>query len=399
INEIFGKNEVKNEVKEGLLRRALSKIFKFKTLTSESKKSEVEKLVIAIDNIDRCHKEQAFEILLTIKSFLGKEGVVFIIPIDDKGLKKHLKMSEQEANEFLRKLFNTSLQIRKFSDNELFDYGMQLVEKYGINIPEKNTVISMITQEYSKNPRRIIQFLNTLQTEFYLAQVQEEKGYIPKESITNNIKMLVKLLIIREEFPEIYEKIIDKPELIQEISKAISSDKFSKNKKGLWEYKGEDKQSLKEIKLTEEQYRFFMRTSNIVMDAIKLEPFFVNRDLFKDLPDRVYNLVISQDWEELKNMIESGKIKLESLMNYINDKLNEDVIKRGLYDTSGFNLLSLIFKIIHDKGQKIEDILQYINIMNIKSVLENDKVYKYIYKFPAKQFIFSLRWFKERGIT
>ncbi|PMP98215.1 MAG: hypothetical protein C0169_00050, partial [Thermodesulfobacterium geofontis] len=198
----------------------------------------------------------------------------------------------------------------------------------------------------------------------------------------------------REEFPEIYEKIIDKPELIKEISEAISSDKFSKNKKGLWEYKGEDKQSLKEIKLTEEQYRFFMRTSNIVMDAIKLEPFFVNRDLFKDLPDRVYNLVISQDWEELKNMIESGQITLERLINYINDKLNEDVIKRGLYDTSGFNLLSLIFKIIHDKEQEISEVPQYI-----MSVLEHNEVYKNIYKFPRKQFFFSLQWFKKKGIT
>jgi hypothetical protein len=137
------------------------------------------------------------------------------------------------------------------------------------------------------------------------------------------------------------------------------------------------------------------------MDAIKLEPFFVNRDLFKDLPDKVYNLVISQKWEDLKNMIESGQITLEKLINYINDRLNEDVIKRGLYDTSGFNLLSLIFKIIHDKvqedkEQEIEYILRYDII---KSVLENDNVYKYIYNFPREQFISSLRWFKEKGIT
>ncbi|MGC9124476.1 MAG: hypothetical protein ACP5IB_10485, partial [Thermoplasmata archaeon] len=175
------------------------------------------------------------------------------------------------------------------------------------------------------------------------------------------IKMLVKLLIIREEFPKIYEKIIDKPELIQEISKAISSEEFSEseNEKGLWEYKGNDKKSLKEIKLTEEQYRFFMRTSNIVMDAIKLEPFFVNRDLFKDLPDGVYNLVINQKWDDLKDMIERKQITLKKLIEYINDKLNEDVIKRGLYDTSGFNLLSLIFKIIHDKEQEITEVPQY----------------------------------------
>ena len=46
-------------------------------------KKKVKKLVIVIDNIDRCHKDLAFELLLTIKNFLEKKGVVFIIPIDE----------------------------------------------------------------------------------------------------------------------------------------------------------------------------------------------------------------------------------------------------------------------------------------------------------------------------
>jgi predicted KAP-like P-loop ATPase len=50
-----------------------------------------DKIVIIIDNIDRCHKDLAFELLLTIKNFLEQDLVVFIIPIDEIELKKHIE--------------------------------------------------------------------------------------------------------------------------------------------------------------------------------------------------------------------------------------------------------------------------------------------------------------------
>lgn len=54
-------------------------------------KCENDKLVIVIDNIDRCNCETAYELLTNIKNFMGNyDGLIFIIPIDDKALKKHL---------------------------------------------------------------------------------------------------------------------------------------------------------------------------------------------------------------------------------------------------------------------------------------------------------------------
>jgi hypothetical protein len=89
---------------------------RFKNTIDEIKKRNLEKIVIAIDNIDRCHMDQAFEILLTIKNFLGIEGVIFLIPVDDKGLKEYLQMNDKDANEFLRKIFNTTIHIKNFGD-------------------------------------------------------------------------------------------------------------------------------------------------------------------------------------------------------------------------------------------------------------------------------------------
>jgi len=350
------------------------------------------KLVIAIDNIDRCHKEQAFEILLTVKNFLEKEGVIFIIPVDDKGLKKYLQMNDKDANEFLRKLFNTTVHLKSFSDMELYDFGLKLLNQYGIDFPKKENVISLVCQEFSKNPRRIIQFLNTLQTEYQLAKIQEEKGLISEGAITKNIGMLVKILIIREEYPEIFEKINDSKGLLKEIHESIRAGEFSKTENGVGEWRSN---KLENIKLTEEQYRFFLRTLNIEMDKTDLEPFFLNKDVFKDVPDIIYQGIISQDWENLKEALKKNEINFETLISFVDKQTNEDIIKRKLYDTSGFNLASLIFKIIADAeyGSKIDRLPQ-----NITAMLNEGDLYKHTYKFPTREFAIALKWLNENNI-
>lgn len=366
-------------------------IFK-ETVKIQCKEQDKRKLVIAIDNIDRCHKEQTFEILLTIKNFLENEGIIFIIPVDEKGLKKFLEINDKDANEFLRKIFNTTVHLKNFSDTELYDFGLKILNKYGIDFPKKENVISLVCQEFSKNPRRIIQFLNTLQMEYQLAKIQEEKGLIPRGAITKNIEMLVKILIIREEYPEIFEKISDNKGLLKEIHEVIRAGGFSKTEDGAWEWRINQ---LDNMKLTEEQYRFFLRTLNIEMDKTDLEPFFLNKDVFKEVPDEIYHEIISQNWEKLKEALKKNNISFETLISFVDKQTNEDIIKRKLYDTSGFNLASLFFKIVADSEyrDKISRLPQ-----NIAAMLIKDDLYKNIYKFPPREFAIALKWLNKQNI-
>ncbi|GAB4207690.1 MAG: hypothetical protein Fur0023_18660 [Bacteroidia bacterium] len=159
------------------------------------------------------------------------------------------------------------------------------------------------------------------------------------------------------------------------------------------------------IELTEEEYRFFMRTSNIVLDEVKLKPFFVLKDVFKDIPDEVENLVISQDWESIKKYVESGQITLERLLNFIDNKINEDVIKRKLYNTTGFNLLSLILKIIAEKKEEIKTLPNGIDsLINIKELwnypsISISEMYRYPFNQPPENLAISLKWLKDKRIV
>jgi hypothetical protein len=151
---------------------------------------------------------------------------------------------------------------------------------------------------------------------------------------------------------------------------------------------------LDNFELKEEQYRFLLRTSNIDLDSARLESFFINKDMFKDFPDLVYSPIISQDWNTIKELLKTGVIELGKLIDFIDKLTNEDVIKRNLYDTSGYNLASLIFKIIADEeyGVQIGQLPK-----NIIAMLYKKEIYKHIFNFPPRDFFSALKWFKERG--
>lgn len=356
------------------------------TIKDVKKNKKIDKIVIAIDEIDRCSKEQVLEIIQTVKTFLEKEGVIFLLSLDDNELKEYLNLKREDANEFLRKIFNTYIRIKKFSENELYDFTLDLINKYQINLPKKEIVASLITQEFSKNPRRIIQFLNTLQNEFFLAKLQEEKGLIEKGAISQNIEMLIKILILKEEYLDFYEKIYDTTFLLNDVTQAIRENKILKNEKGEYEYKANET-GLKII-LDENLYRFLKRTSNIELEPLKLKPFFIIKDVFKDLPPNCYNYIISQDWEKIKDMIDKNEIEFKKVLEFIDSIVNEEVIKRKLYKTSGFNLASLVFKIIKDKSSEIEELPK-----NILAFLNIEEIWEQIYNFPIEELAYSAKWF------
>ncbi|MDA2920307.1 KAP family NTPase [Desulfobacterota bacterium AH_259_B03_O07] len=354
--------------------------------------SKANKIVIVIDNIDRCDQKIAIELLQTVKNFLEIENVIFVIPIDEESIKKFLIGPKKDANEFLRKLFNTSLRVKSFSDSELYDFATKLKNKYNLDLP--NEVLSIICQEFSKNPRRIIQFLNTLQTEIVLVEMQEESNLLTKGSVTANLPVLTKLLIIKEEWPDLYYKLQDNHSLLKKINNAFRDDKYELDRdKKIQVLKDEDIK----LDLDEDLYRFLMRTQQFEVDDV--EPFFINKDMLEGIPDEVKKLVESQDWIQLKKLIVDRQITFDKLIDFISKKLDQDVIKRGLFKTSGFNILSLIFKIASDSDYLAELNKTYSSrtFDNIKSVLNVGQINDLITVFDPEDLCRGAKWLTSKG--
>ena len=167
--------------------------------------TNLNKLVIVIDNIDRCHNEMAYQLLTDIKTFLSDEkwNVVFVIPVDDEALKRNIFSNNncnKEKEEFLRKFFNVTLRIKPHQTTELNTYARELNNKNGLGF--SSNTIALCSKQFATNPRRIIQLFNNLSSEL----CQYSSKFVEK-----NESAICAVLILKEEYPNYYKSIIDDP--------------------------------------------------------------------------------------------------------------------------------------------------------------------------------------------
>lgn len=163
---------------------------------------ELDKLVIVIDNLDRCESGVVYSMLTDIKTFLGVEkyDVVFVIPVDHEALKKHLfakNVDSLDAEEFLRKFFNVVIRIKKHRPDDLSHYihALNRDQQLGFN---PNT-LALVTKAYAENPRRILQMLNNLTV---------EQSLYDEEFAKKNETLIAACMVLREHYPAMAEAIL-----------------------------------------------------------------------------------------------------------------------------------------------------------------------------------------------
>jgi hypothetical protein len=216
-----------------------------------------ERVVIAIDNLDRCSPDRAVEILSTIKTYLepaiepdsarrwlpplrtdGKtpKPAVFLIAADIDALRRHLLSKELEGagrspadatryvDEYLRKFFSATLPIRASLDTEMRSYvASQLAElarAAELDAPEHKKLIEMVAAALGRNPRRVKQFANNLEIRLQLlvARETEAPGHhaMIRPPISDRPLEVAKLALIEEEWPEYFKALFAQPRCLQQ---------------------------------------------------------------------------------------------------------------------------------------------------------------------------------------
>jgi len=294
------------------------------------KEQQCKQVVIVFDNIDRCDKDTAKELLLNVKTYLEHEKCIVILPIDDSAIKSHLCYIGEEAEEFLRKIFNVSIRIKGLNNIDRYDFTKNLIEKY--NLGFSNEVASVISQEFAKNPRRIIQFLNSLAVEQEVAREQEDKGNIPKGSVSGNADFLAKILLLKEEYSFVYDKIL-----------------FDGLNLSNWEelYKNDDKDKRKEKEKVELKM-FFGRTSGIITPK-NIRPYLMLHSKEALISQELINLIQVDNPEKVIQKVKEDSLDFNMLLDYLDDQLDTRLIKRSVTATSELSFLIWCF------GQKEVD--------------------------------------------
>ena len=272
------------------------------------------KIVIVIDNIDRCNSEQSYNLLTDIKTFLCDErfNIVFVIPVDDEALRKHILNKSHNNNtdecardkeEFLRKFFNVTLRIKPHQPTEMYEFAQKLNTKYSLGF--NSATINIASKEYAKNPRRVIQLFNNLSAE--LANYDDAFAFKYET-------LICKILIIREEYNDFYQELLKDYTLL---SKTDFSDR----------------------KLNPELIRLLSDTRSYTSnyDGHILSRILTNSDIqFADIPANIKHFIDAHNavdiTAELSEWLKTDVSNIEQFVGYCLYNI-EKAIKRQLWDS------------------------------------------------------------------
>lgn len=171
-----------------------------------------QKIVIVVDNLDRVDQEVAREVLSTLKTFLeiddnslAGKSIVFLVPCDFAAIQK--VNIDGTSDEFLRKIFNVTIWTPEFINTDLQSFTLAELGKTGAisTFIDTEDVALVINSAFSSNPRQIKQFINNI-----IAAVITASKTDVWEDIQKNIPYLAKVLVLRQEFPEVYKQLKEK---------------------------------------------------------------------------------------------------------------------------------------------------------------------------------------------
>lgn len=151
------------------------------------------KLIIIIDDLDRCDVENSLQLLAIMKLFFDVENCVCVAAVDFDRLKqawrqKYLvdKDSSEDGSKYLDKIFQIRIGIPKPPKDQVKEYLKTLIEK----VPD--SVSELLATLLSKNPRSVKRTLNLISYRQNLLQSENKEvsaicWTLLEEIISNNL--------------------------------------------------------------------------------------------------------------------------------------------------------------------------------------------------------------------
>jgi hypothetical protein len=218
---------------------------KFRSLLS---RVEARRVVIAVDNLDRCTPELVERVLATIKTYLEPASInpkgaeaVFVIAVDDEALRRHLLAREllvdggsrsidegnardahleaaRQVDEYFRKFFNAVVRLRQLLPDDSTRYTSAQLKPFFERRRQQSRMnestadaldarlVEMVASALRRNPRRIKQFVSSLDVRLRLIDAREESRRIDPP-VSDDVLGIAKLALIEEEWGDRYRQL------------------------------------------------------------------------------------------------------------------------------------------------------------------------------------------------
>jgi len=349
------------------------------------KKKASNRLIIVVDNLDRCSGESAIEMFGAIKNLMEHEKCVYLFPCDQDALMNHLisvrHYDPRDAREFLRKFFQTTLTMPSLIGQDLEKFARDLLSH--LEIEYGSQVLDVIINAFLEDPRKIKQFLNNLTMQYMAAQEREKVGIFESGEITNNEGFLAKMLVIRQEFQSFYEEIDYREDILEDVETyirvggAVPTYKNPKNKQVLG----------KEIFTENSELEEFLRSTRLIT-AENVSSFLkLNRETFTSVIPNSQEFTLQVNRGNVEYVLENlTKLEQENeKVDYVKEIIN--LINRELrfrnYDRVFYGV-DVLIRIHHQVPDSIkQEVAREIgHYSTLKEISEHLDKFDYNLMFP-----------------
>ncbi|MFR9804438.1 P-loop NTPase fold protein [Pseudonocardia sp. RS010] len=178
-------------------------------------KSKAKRLVVFVDELDRCAADEVVATLDAIRTFLGVDRCVFVIAADQRVLEESLtRAARQETpvdevnpyystgSAYLDKVFQYQISLPPLMSQRITEFAADLVRARAGLWSEINSayVVSVLIPTHVASPRRVKHLLNTFALTYRLAQDRHRRGLLVENPISSAASV-AKLVCLRVEFP------------------------------------------------------------------------------------------------------------------------------------------------------------------------------------------------------
>ena len=200
-------------------RNQLSSIEQFQTEFSKLVKNHFadRRLVIFVDDLDRCLPEKAIEVLEAIKLFLDVEGCVFVLGIDQevitRGLEARYKesiadgQSEKFSTHYIEKLIQLPFHLPPIEAREIGSY----LKLLNVDWPHEDCA-QVFAEALSPNPRQIKRTINVFMLLWKLAERR-------RSSLGAKVTplRLAKVVILQTAYPGVFDHLKSNSLLLKQL--------------------------------------------------------------------------------------------------------------------------------------------------------------------------------------
>ncbi|WP_176695400.1 P-loop NTPase fold protein [Phaeobacter sp. B1627] len=216
-----------------------------------------ERLVVFVDDLDRLSAPEMVAGLDAIRTFLELPfntsengfGVVFVISCDEDKVSEAIKrrsglgspdlpgavFSRGDARRYLDRLFQFRLEIPQFPKLDMRDFALKKLESIqsvSVDFEKRNysleDVIDRLIHVDVQSPRNAIQLLNAFIQSWWLGSLRERNGIgsdarggLHKGAVSDHPLSLAALCVFRVDFPDFYDAVQNRPDIIQEFRSVV----------------------------------------------------------------------------------------------------------------------------------------------------------------------------------